>query len=145
MPKRHLLTVSDTVAVSLAEFDFVFARSGGPGGQNVNKLNTKVTLRWNVAASPSLPADVRTRFCSTYRRRITKEGVFVLHSQRFRDQGRNVGDCLEKLRAMLLDVAQAPTKRKPTRRTRASVERRLREKQESSQKKRFRKKPSLDD
>lgn len=140
-----MLTVNDKIAVPLAEFDFTFARSSGPGGQNVNKVNTKVTLRWNVVSSPSLASDVRVRFCAKYGRRVTKDGDFILHSQRFRNQGRNVADCLTKLRDMLLQVAEAPQKRKPTRRTRGSKERRLSNKRRTSQAKQLRRKPSSDD
>jgi len=140
-----MLTVNDKITIPFTEFDFTFSRSSGPGGQNVNKVNTKVTLRWNLADSPSLPAEVKARFTERFHRRITKTGDFLIHSQRFRDQGRNVADCLEKLRALLQEVAQAPKKRKPTRRTRGSVERRLKGKRKSSQKKNLRRKPSTDD
>lgn len=140
-----MLNVNDRIAIPLTEFDFTFARSGGPGGQNVNKVNTKVTLRWSPAKSSGLPADVLERFLEQYRRRMTKDGEFILHSQRFRDQGRNVADCLDKLRELLLAVATAPKKRKPTRRSRGSIERRLKDKKQSSQKKQRRRRPSMDD
>ena len=127
-----MLIVSSNVRIPLEEFTFTFVRSSGPGGQNVNKLNTKATLRWPVTASPSLPDDVRRRFAAKYRNRLTGEGEFVLTSQRFRDQPRNRADCLEKLREMLTSVATAPKKRKRTRPTLASKERRLGEKRRRS-------------
>ena len=96
-----MLVINRRIRIPLREFDFQFARSGGPGGQNVNKLSTKAILRWGVERSPSLPEDVRERFCARFRRRITREGEFVLTSQRFRDQGRNVADCIEKLRNLM--------------------------------------------
>ena len=130
-----MLAVNSRLKIPLKEFQFTFARSGGPGGQNVNKLNTKATLRWRVTTSPSLPEPVRQRFLRRYRRRITTEGELVMHSQRFRDAGRNVADCLEKLRAMLAEVAAPPKPRRPTRPTRASQRRRLEEKRKLSQKK----------
>ena len=120
-----MLEVNARVRIPLREFHFSFSRSSGAGGQNVNKVNTKATLRWQVEHSPSLPDDVRQRFVQRYRRRITHEGELVLTSQRFRDQGRNVADCLEKLRAMLEEVSRAPRPRKRTRPTKASKERRL--------------------
>ena len=136
-----MLKVNDKIAIPLKEVDFTFSRSGGPGGQNVNKVNTKVTMHWSVHRSRSLPDDVRARFVATYRRRINKDGKLVIHSQRYRDQGRNVADCLNKLREMILAVAKAPKKRKPTRPTKASRERRLREKRAKSEKKQSRRFP----
>ena len=140
-----MLIVNKRLQIPLRELEFAFARSGGPGGQNVNKVNTKATLRWAVATSPSLPEAVRERFLEKYRRRITKQGDVVIASQRFRDQGRNVADCLARLRYMLAEVAVARRPRKATRPTRASVERRLRRKQAQSKKKQMRRKPSTDD
>ncbi len=135
------LNVDERIRIPFTEFDFTFSRSGGPGGQNVNKVNTKVTLRWGVRGSKSLPEDVRERFCAMYRRRITRDGDFVMHSQRYRDQGRNVADVLEKLRLMLQEVAVAPRKRKPTKRSRGSNERRLESKRQASMRKQMRRKP----
>ena len=140
-----MLVVNDRIAVPLAEIAFTFARSGGPGGQNVNKVNSRATLRWSIRDSSSLPEDVRLRFGNRYRNRITKNGDLVLHSDRFRDQGRNVADCLARLQAMLLEVASIPKQRRPTRRTRSSIERRLRDKRKCSQKKQLRRRPGTED
>ena len=127
-----MLVVSSKLKIPLREIHFSFARSSGAGGQNVNKLNTKAVLRWSVSRSRALPENVRRRFVSCYHRRITSDGTLVLTSQRFREQGRNVADCLEKLRAMLAEVEKPPRRRKATRPTRASVERRLKQKREKS-------------
>ncbi len=140
-----MLSVNDNIVIPLNEFHFSFARSGGPGGQNVNKVNTKVTLRWDVTRSTYIPDDVRERFTARHHRRITNQGEFVIHSQRYRDQGRNVADCLAKLRELLLEVATPPKKRKPTRRSRGSIENRLKEKKRQSQRKQQRKPPGRDD
>ncbi|NLY00846.1 MAG: aminoacyl-tRNA hydrolase [Rhodopirellula sp.] len=135
------LVVDSRIQIPLSEFQFTFSRSSGPGGQNVNKVNTKATLRWPVAASPALPDDVRERFVARYRKRITTEGDLVLTSQRFRDAGRNAGDCVEKLRQMLLETALPPKKRKRTRPSAGSVRRRLEDKRQQSQKKQLRQRP----
>ena len=127
-----MLSVEPAIRIPLREFRFRYARSSGAGGQNVNKVNTKVTLRWAVVRSPSLSEGVRRRFVERYRRRITTEGELVLTSQRFRDQGRNTADCLEKLRGMLGEVARPPRPRRPTRPSRAQREKRLSEKRRRS-------------
>lgn len=136
-----MFEVTDHIAVPLDELQLTFSRSSGPGGQNVNKVNTKVTLHWDVCSTPSLPEDVKERFLGKYRRQINTNGQLVLISQRFRDQLRNRRDCLDKLRRMLLDVAVGPKKRRPTRPSRAARERRLRAKQRLSDKKRLRREP----
>lgn len=139
-----MLVISDDVRIPLSEFDISFSRSGGPGGQNVNKVNSKAELRWVVAASSSLPEDVRERFIARYRSRLTLDGDFILTSQRFRDQARNVDDCLNKLKDMIAAVLAAPTPRRPTRPTQASLRRRAQAKRQQSQKKEQRRPPGLE-
>jgi ribosome-associated protein len=120
-----MLEVNRRIQIPLEEFQFTFVRSSGPGGQNVNKVNSKAVLRWAVTASPSLPDDVRQRFLTQYPTRITTEGELVLSSQKYRDQPRNQEDCLEKVREMLLAVAAAPTVRRATKPSRGAKLRRL--------------------
>jgi ribosome-associated protein len=133
-----ILTVSARVQIPIREFEISFARSSGPGGQNVNKVNSKATLRWRATQSASLPEDVRERFVQRYAARLTTEGDLLIASQRFRDAGRNVADCLEKLRAMLAEVAIPPKRRKATKPSRGSVRRRLETKRRQSDKKQSR-------
>jgi ribosome-associated protein len=132
-----ILTVGN-LQIPLREFDFAFARSSGPGGQNVNKVNSKATLRWSVLASPSLSAILRSRLLTSLRPRLTTGGELVISSQRFRDAGRNVADCLEKLRNLLAEATRPVKRRKPTRPTRGSAERRLTGKRIRADKKRSR-------
>lgn len=133
-----MLEVNHRISIPFKEFTYTFARSSGPGGQNVNKVNSKVTLHWDVTGSPSLPEDVRARFLAQYPRRVNKDGFLVINSERFRDQSRNVTDCTNKLRDLILVVATPPKKRRPTKPTKGSKERRLAGKRETSQKKQAR-------
>jgi ribosome-associated protein len=133
-----MLVVNSRIQVPLSEFSWTFVRSSGPGGQNVNKVASKAVLRWNFAASGSLPADVRERFLSRYASRLTGDGELVIRSQRYRDQGRNQADAMEKLRAMLAAVAVPPKKRRPTKPSRAAIERRIESKQARSRTKQMR-------
>jgi len=117
------------------ELHFSFARSSGPGGQNVNKVESKAVLRWDVGASRALPAALLARFRSRFARRINAEGVLMLASQRHRERERNVADCLAKLGAMLEEVARPPKPRRPTRPSRGAKERRLAAKRHASRRK----------
>lgn len=135
------LYVDERIRIPLRELRFGYARSSGPGGQHVNKTATKATLRWDVAGSPSLPEDVRERVLARHRRRITSGGELVITSQRYRDRARNVADCLEKLRALLAELAAPPKPRRETRPGRAATERRLAEKRRRAQAKERRRPP----
>lgn len=145
MTQNNELRINRQIVIPLREIDFSFARSQGPGGQNVNKVNTKATLRWNPGNSQALPPAVYRRFVDAYKNRITVDGELLLHSQRFRDQGRNVADCLAKLQQMVLEVATPPKRRIATRPSKGSVKRRLQNKQAQSERKKRRQQPRLDD
>ncbi len=122
----------------------LFVRSGGPGGQNVNKVASKAVLRWSLAADAHLPPEVAERFRRLFGSRITAAGDVVISSQRSRDAPRNAADCKEKLRQMLLAAAKTPKKRKPTRPTRASMRRRLEAKRRRGEKKQQRRGPAAE-
>lgn len=139
-----MLTINHRIAIPLNEFQWEFARSGGPGGQNVNKVNSKAVLRWSPATSPSLPEPVRARLLKALGSRLTGEGELIITSQQTRDQGRNVDDCLEKLRALVLAAANPPKTRRPTRPTLASKVRRAETKSRRSAAKRLRRKPEAE-
>jgi ribosome-associated protein len=127
-----MVEINERVRIPDEELEWSYARSGGPGGQNVNKVNSKAVLRWRLAATTALPDEVKLRLQGQERRRITTEGDLVISSQRHRDQERNRDDCLEKLRAMVLKACEAPRPRKATRPTRGSKQRRLAEKRHRS-------------
>lgn len=132
MPPDGTLEVTDRVRVPLSEFRWTFVRSGGPGGQNVNKVASRAVLRWKVSDSPGLPEDVCARVRAQEHRRINAAGELILSSERYRDQPRNVADCLEKLRKLLGDAATPPKPRRRTRPTRGSRQKRLQAKSHRS-------------
>jgi ribosome-associated protein len=137
-----MLEINNHIRIPDEEFSWSFVRSGGPGGQNVNKVASKAVLRWNLANSPSLPEDVKLRLREQQRHRITNEGDFLISSQRYRDQERNRLDCLDKLRALVLQATVVPKVRKKKKPTRASRERRLKTKHHRSAIKSVRRPPS---
>ena len=129
------LPINARITIPAGELEFTFVRSAGPGGQNVNKVNSKAVLRWAVARTPSLPEEVRARFLAANKHRITVDGDLLVTCQRYRDQGRNIDECLEKLRTMIAAVLTPPRKRRPTKPTKGARERRLKAKKEQSGKK----------
>ena len=139
-----MLKIDDRLAIPLDEFRWEFSRSSGPGGQNVNKVNSKVVLRWSPGVSPSLPGPVRERLLRKIANRLTVEGELLVMSQATRDQGRNLDDCLGKVRALVLAAANPPKTRRPTRPTRGSQLRRIDSKSRRSDTKRGRRKPESD-
>src|SRR5262245_22159459 len=139
-----MLDVNEQIRIPEDEFRWTFVRSGGPGGQNVNKVASKAVLHWDLAASPSLPEDVKARLRARQRRRVTTEGVLVLNSQRFRDQEKNRQDCLDKLREMILEAAAVPKPRKRSKPSRGAREARLKAKKHRSATKRGRQAPADD-
>lgn len=139
------MEINSDVRIDDNEISFSFARSGGPGGQNVNKLNTKAVLHWCVETSTALRPAVKSRFRARYGNRINDEGEVVISSGRYRTQAQNKKDCLDRLEEMILAVLVPPKKRRATRPTRGSKERRLSGKRQLSQKKQGRKRVTRDD
>jgi ribosome-associated protein len=137
--------VTPAIRIPLDEFGWSFARSGGPGGQNVNKVASKAVLRWDFDQSPSVPEDVKARFRERFPSRLTTDGELVLASELTRDQGRNREDCLEKLAAMLRAAAVRPKVRRPTKPSKGAKRRRLEEKRRQSARKAGRRGPGGED
>ena len=120
------------------ELHWQFARSGGPGGQNVNKVATKAILRWNPKEASNLPYEMLQRLLTLGHHWLTQEGEILITSQRHRQQQMNIEDCREKLRSLLLAAAQRPKSRKKTKPTRGAKERRLADKRQQSERKKSR-------
>ena len=119
--------------IPLSEIKLTASRSSGPGGQHVNKTNTKITLSWSIVNNQTLPRHVHERLMIKVSKRISEEGNFVMQSDRFRSQKQNRDDCLARFRAILVNAAKIPKARKKTKPSRASKERRLRDKKKRSE------------
>lgn len=120
-----MFQINERFGIPDDELVFSFARSGGPGGQNVNKVSSKAILHWNLAANNSVPAEIKSRLRTLQRNRITGDDELVIQSQEFRDQERNKLACLEKLREYLLQASFVPKARRASKPSRGSKERRL--------------------
>ncbi|MGB5940888.1 MAG: alternative ribosome rescue aminoacyl-tRNA hydrolase ArfB [Rhodanobacter sp.] len=125
-----MLVISRTLSLPESELVERFLRADGPGGQHVNRTESAVELRFDVAGSSSLPEEVRARLLARRDRRLTDEGVLVIQARRFRDQARNRDDARERLVEIIRGVLVPPKKRVATKPTRASKERRLAGKQQ---------------
>ena len=139
-----MIEVTSRIAIADSEISETFIRASGPGGQNVNKVNSKAVLRWNPGASPSLPPAVRDRLLRLVGNKLTVEGELLISSQATRDQGRNQEDCLDKVRDLVRSIAKPPRVRRATKPTHGSQERRIESKARHSETKRGRQKPSSD-
>lgn len=140
-----MIPVTAHIALDEREIEEHFVRASGPGGQNVNKLSTAVQLRFDVRHSPSLPGDVRGRLERLAGSRLTRDGVLVIIAQSHRTQARNRDDALDRLIALIRQAAIRPIKRRPTKPTKASRERRIEGKKRRAGIKRLRgSKPSFD-
>lgn len=127
------------------ELEVSFARSGGPGGQNVNKVNSKALLRWRFATSRVLSEPARARFLEAFGTRVTVDGDVVVQSDEHRDQAQNLASCEEKLAAMIRAALVVPKVRRKTKPTRGSKERRLKAKAQRGATKQGRGRVSRDD
>lgn len=119
------MRISPSITIPESEFVERFTRADGPGGQHVNRTESAVELRFDVARSPSLPDAVRQRVLARRDRRLTDDGVLVIQARRFRDQARNREDARVRLGEIIRATLVPPKRRVATRPTRASKERRL--------------------
>jgi len=137
-----MIRITPSIAIDEREIEEEFICSSGPGGQHVNKVATAVKLYFDVARSPSLPEDVRSRLIRLAGRRVTDDGVIVIDARRFRSQERNRQDARDRLTALIRKAAERPPTRRKTHPTVFSKERRRENKRRRAAIKRRRQAPS---
>ncbi len=140
-----MLNISDDLQIPTSELAFRYSRSSGPGGQNVNKVATKVTLLFDVRSSPSLTGEQRARIEERLGRRISKDGVLHLSSDRHRTRGANHRDVLDRFTDLLREALRERLERTPTRIPERERKRRRDTKQRRSRVKELRRRPTVDD
>ncbi len=133
-----MIEIDGGLSIPERELSFSASRAGGPGGQHVNKVSTAVTLRFDVAESPSLDATQRRRLRSRLATRITKDGVLVMRCRRHRSQAANRAELIERFAKVVADALRPRQVRRRTRPTRESKERRLTDKRRRAEIKRGR-------
>ena len=139
---RNEIELPEGVRIPLSELRFSFARSPGPGGQHVNKVNTRVELRFDLSACPCLPVELRRRALDRLGPRLNRAGQLVVASSRHRSQSRNRLDCIERFRALMAEALRPPApRRRQTRPGRAAIARRREAKRRHSRKKGLRRRP----
>ena len=132
------MRITRTILIPDDELHVSFVRSSGPGGQNVNKVATACQLRFDVTANESLSVAVKDRLTRQAGRKMTDDGVLIIDARRYRTQQRNHLDALERLKTLIAKAAVAPKKRRPTKPTKASKQRRLDSKHQRSKTKKLR-------
>lgn len=138
------LEIKSGVVIPESEISAEFSRAAGPGGQHVNKTETRVTLRFSVADSEALPEAVKNKLLTRLRARLTKEGELLVSVDTHRQRQRNIALAYERMHKILADALVEQKKRRPTRPSRGAKERRLAGKRRTAEKKQSRKRPDYD-
>ncbi len=138
------LRITSSLSIDAHNLHYKAVRASGPGGQNVNKVASKIELWFDVVGCANLSDEIKVRLVNLAKNKIDNEGKLLITSQRTRDQKRNLDDALEKLRTLILRALAPPKRRRPTQPSRKSRQARLDQKRKQSQKKQGRTKAFLD-
>ena len=129
------LVITEHVIIPASELEVAVARSSGPGGQNVNKVNSKVSIHWQLQKSTILPEPIKQRLIASAGSKLCQDGSIQVTSQEHRDQPSNLRSCHDKLRRMIAEAMKPVKKRRPTKPSKASQRRRMDDKRLNSNKK----------
>ena len=140
-----MLRINESIQIEDRYLRVSFVRSRGPGGQNVNKVNTCCQLSFDLKHCPVLSAGVKNRCIVLAGRRMTNQGVLIIQSDRFRRQIRNRADCFDRLSRLIRKALVLPAPRRPTKPSAASKRKRLEDKRHRSKTKSFRRRVSVDE
>ena len=139
--ETELIIINDSLALPAAELQFRFSTGGGPGGQHVNKTATRVTVLFDVATSPSLDDETRTRLLARLAPRLNRQGVLHIDVHESRSQWQNRETAVARLQSVLAEALVEQPERRPTRPSRAARTARLEDKRRRSTVKRQRQRP----
>ena len=134
-----MLKISESLSIPESEITYKFFQSSGPGGQNVNKVATSAQLNFNVVDSPSLPEGIKRNLYKVAGKRMTSQGILIIHARRFRNQEKNRLDAEARLITLIHKAMHQPKKRIPTQPGKAASEKRLKIKKLRAENKKLRK------
>lgn len=139
------LTITDKITLPGSDLEWTAVKSSGPGGQNVNKVSSKVELTFDFEGTVAIPDDARDRLRKLAKNTLDAEGRILVKSEKTRDQAKNLADARAKLKELVLKALEKPKVRKPTKVSKAAKKKRVADKKKVAKKKATRKKPSKDD